>query len=84
MRRAWIDVAPETTAEGELKDAFKRAGSRDGSPVDNILAVHSLHPRTLVEHLDLYKTIMHRHSGLTRIEREAMAVVVSTLNECHY
>ncbi len=82
--RAWIEVVSEPSAQGELESAYHEAGSRDGSAIDNILAVHSLNPRSLLDHLELYKTIMHRSSGLSRIEREVIAVVVSTLNECHY
>ena len=87
-RRAWIEIIGESDAEGELREAYdsmlpKGRRARDGD-IDNIIAVHSLHPRTMLEHLEAYKTIMHRASGLSRTEREIMAVVVSTLNECHY
>ncbi len=90
MKRAWIDVVDESLADGELAEAYAVAGAKPASGereavrVDNIIAVHSLHPQTMVDHLELYKTIMHRASGLSRIEREIMAVVVSTINECHY
>jgi len=82
--RAWISVIPETDADGELATAYAHAGSKDGKSIDNILAVHSVHPQTLTDHLELYKTIMHKRSGLSRTEREIIAVVVSTINECHY
>ena len=35
-------------------------------------------------HLDLYMTIMFGKSGLSRAEREAIAVVVSANNDCKY
>jgi alkylhydroperoxidase family enzyme len=35
-------------------------------------------------HLALYRTIMYGESGLSRAEREAIAVCVSAANECHY
>jgi uncharacterized peroxidase-related enzyme len=35
-------------------------------------------------HLDLYMTIMFGKSGLSRAEREAVAVVVSASNDCQY
>jgi len=35
-------------------------------------------------HLDLYMTLMFDKSGLSRSEREAIAVVVSATNECAY
>ena len=36
------------------------------------------------DHLDLYMTIMFGKSGLSRAEREAIAVVVSANNQCAY
>ena len=52
--------------------------------VSNILTVHSLNPAALGNHLDLYMTLMFGKSGLTRAEREAIAVVVSAVNDCAY
>jgi alkylhydroperoxidase family enzyme len=49
-----------------------------------ILAAHSLNPEALRAHLALYRTIMFGPSELSRPEREAMAVAVSAVNECHY
>jgi uncharacterized peroxidase-related enzyme len=36
------------------------------------------------DHLDLYMTLMFHKSGLSRAEREAIAVVVSADNDCAY
>jgi len=36
------------------------------------------------DHLDSYMTLMFGQSGLSRCEREAIAVVVSATNECGY
>ena len=38
----------------------------------------------MVAHLQLYRTVMFGPSGLTRAEREAVAVCVSAANDCHY
>ncbi len=51
---------------------------------DNILRIHGVHSRTMRQHYDLYKQLMHRRSPLTRIQREMIAVVVSAANRCHY
>lgn len=51
---------------------------------DHILQVHSVHPRVMRQHLELYRELMHRSSPLTRRQREMIAVVVSSLNGCHY
>jgi alkylhydroperoxidase family enzyme len=50
----------------------------------NILASHSSNPAALAAHHHLYRTIMFASSGLTRPEREAVAVCVSAANDCHY
>jgi len=52
--------------------------------MDHILASHSLNPDALAAHLALYRTIMFGPSGLSRTEREALAVCVSAANDCHY
>jgi alkylhydroperoxidase family enzyme len=50
----------------------------------NILSSHSLNRLALDAHLQLYRTVMFGPSGLSRAEREAMAVAVSAVNDCHY
>ena len=44
----------------------------------------SLRPGVLRESMGLYREIMFGPSGLTRQERELLAVVVSHENDCHY
>jgi len=50
----------------------------------NILDSHTLNPDALRAHLGLYRTVMYGESGLSRAERESMAVAVSAANGCHY
>lgn len=83
-RIAWIDTVDEADATGELAEMYARERDPKTKQVDHILRVHSLHPRTLDDHARMYHTIMHAESGVTRIEREILAVVVSTINACHY
>lgn len=80
---AWIRVISEDEAEGELKRLYDRMRDPRG-PVDNILKIHSLNPASLRTHFDLYKNLMYGPSELSRSDREMVAVVVSTLNHCHY
>jgi len=58
--------------------------SLDAAEMDHILASHSLNADALRAHLQLYRTVMFGPSGLTRAEREAVAVTVSAANDCHY
>ena len=51
---------------------------------DNILRIHGIHSRTMRLHYDLYRDLMYRRGPLSRVQREMIAVVVSTINQCHY
>ena len=83
-RIAWIDAVAEADASGLLAELYGKESDPKTGLVDNILKVHSLHPETLRAHIDLYRTVMYGRSGVTRIEREMIGVVVSKLNDCHY
>jgi len=50
----------------------------------NILASHSANREVLRGHLALYRAVMFGASGLSRAEREALAVTVSRINDCCY
>ena len=52
--------------------------------VDNIMAIHSLNPSGLAAHNALYRSAMTGTATLRKVERELIAFVVSTENECHY
>lgn len=80
---AWIETIDEERAEGPLKRLYKRLIEPWGG-VDNILKIHSLNPPTLRGHVELYRTVMHGRSPLSRTQREMIAVVVSAANRCHY
>ena len=80
---SWIDEIEVSDAEGRLADIYKDLVEKRGK-VANILKIHSLNPEAMGNHLDLYMTLMFGRSGLSRAEREAIAVVVSAENECEY
>ena len=80
---SWIEEIEVTEAEGKLAETYARLMEKRGK-VSNILQVQSLNPDSLERHLDLYMTIMFGKSGLSRAEREAIAVVVSATNDCEY
>ncbi len=56
----------------------------EGSEGDNILRIHSLNPPSGDAQEHLYRTVMHGVSGLSRLQREMIAIVVSGINGCHY
>ncbi len=80
---SWIDEVDVAEADGQLESIYAELVAKRGK-VSNILKVHSLNPEAMQNHLDLYMTIMFGQSGLTRAEREAIAVVVSANNDCAY
>jgi len=75
-----IDVGE---AAGLLREEYDAAMARAGK-VFNIVKAMSLRPAVLRESMRLYREIMFGSSGLTRQERELIAVVVSRENDCHY
>ena len=80
---SWIKTVPENEADSELRELYNKMTGPWGG-VDNILKIHSLNPASLRAHFDLYVTLMRGKSGLTRIQREMIAVVASAANQCHY
>jgi alkylhydroperoxidase family enzyme len=80
---AWIRTIPPGEASGLLKRVYDQAVRRAGQ-VANILRVMSLDPAVLEASMELYKRVMLGRSGLSRRQREMLAVVVSRANDCHY
>jgi uncharacterized peroxidase-related enzyme len=83
MPMAWIPTIDESEAEGALKDGYQGVKGFRGK-LSNIMQVQSLNPQGMQEHLDLYMAFMFDRSGLSREERELIAVVVSAANRCAY
>jgi len=80
---AWIDTIDLEDADDELRDLYDEIIDTRGK-LSNILKVHSLNPAALADHLQLYDTLLFGRSDLRRAEREAIAVVVSAINNCPY
>jgi len=80
---SWIDEVEVGDADGKLEAMYAELLEKRGK-ISNILKVHSLNPAAMGDHLNLYMTIMFGKSGLSRAEREAIAVVVSANNDCAY
>lgn len=80
---AYIRTTDPDAAAGELSAAYETVHGSRGT-VANILQVHSVAPRAMLAHLNLYRELMFGKSELTRAERETIAVAVSVANHCHY
>lgn len=80
---SWIRSVPEGEATGRLAEVYQDIVRRRGK-LSNIMRVQSLQPDAMEAHLDLYMALMFRKGGLSRAERELLAVVVSVENGCEY
>jgi len=79
-----IDPGSSEAAADPVLDQIYREAVRRAGKVWNIVRVTSLGPRATRASLALYQEIMFGPSPLSRRMREALAVVVSRANDCHY
>lgn len=80
---AYIPYIEDDDASPDLRELYDRYRNKDGV-VDNVLRIHGHNPPSLEAHFQLYRTLMKGRSELSRTQREMIAVVVSSINECHY
>ena len=79
----YIATVPPTDATGDLAALYQSiAGARGG--VADVHQIQSLNPRAMAAHFEFYKAVMFQPSSLSRRDREAIAVTVSTANGCAY
>jgi uncharacterized peroxidase-related enzyme len=75
-------IEPEYDS-GELKEIYVDLISSRGIYAE-VHKIQAINPKSIVNHMDLYMTIMFGKSPLKRVLREMMAVVVSINNNCLY
>ena len=80
---AYIPYVDPEHAHGLLA-RLREAYPDEHGEVDNILWIHSLNPRSMKDHVELYSHLMRGRSPLTRVQREMIAVTVSAVNDCYY
>lgn len=78
-----IEVIQPGDADGYLKEIYEQILESRGK-IAEIHKIQSLHPRSIIRHMDLYMTIMFGKSPLSRAQREMLGVVVSATNKCDY
>jgi len=79
----WIQTIQPDAATGRLAKSYRAAIERAGR-VYGIVKAQSIAPAIMDASLGLYQRIMYAEEGLTRVQRELVAVVVSRANRCHY
>lgn len=62
---------------------FAKAKEKLGM-IPNVLLAYAFDEKKLRAFTDMYNDLMLGESGLTKLEREMIAVVVSSRNRCHY
>jgi uncharacterized peroxidase-related enzyme len=80
---AFINIIEPEEATGSLKKIYDDLEKKRGK-LARIHKIQSLNPKSIVNHMDLYITLMFGASPLSRAQREMMAVVVSANNGCEY
>ncbi len=81
---AWIKVIDDKSADEQLAEIYARMVDPTYGRVDNIMQIHSLHPKGMRAHWDLYREVMTGTRTLPKVDRELVALVVSLINDCHY
>ncbi len=80
---AYIEVIQHEEAEGRLKEIYDGLVKKRGKLAE-VHKIQSLNPESIMNHMDLYMTVMFGKSPLKRYQREMMAVIVSVSNNCEY
>jgi uncharacterized peroxidase-related enzyme len=80
---AYIEEIKPSEAEGELQQTDRLIEEKRGE-VEDIFKIHSLKPDVMKTDLGMYLSIPFDAHGLSRRERETVAVAVSQENACGY
>jgi alkylhydroperoxidase family enzyme len=80
---AFIDYIPFDKASEALQKLYRKFGGKDNTPA-NILRISGINPKALEGHIALFRGVTGTDMGITRLQQEMIAVVVSGINQCHY
>jgi uncharacterized peroxidase-related enzyme len=78
-----LGVPERAELDHDLQQVFDKCVDKLGF-IPNVLASYSLRPQRLRNFMTMYNEIMLSPSGLSKLEREMVAVVVSSANRCYY
>ena len=80
-RISWFPVPDEEDLDPRVAELVARQREKLGAP-NNVVRCHSWRPEHMLRWLGLYEHIQKGPSGLSRVEREMIGVVVSAENRC--
>ena len=78
-----LGVPDPTELDDDFQVIWKKCVDKLGF-VPNVFSTYSLRPKRLRNFMAMYNEIMLSESGLSKLEREMIAVVVSSANRCYY
>jgi uncharacterized peroxidase-related enzyme len=78
-----LGVPDPEKLDADFKVIWKKCMEKLGF-VPNVFSTYSLKPKRLRNFMAMYNEIMLSDSGLSKLEREMIAVVVSSANRCYY
>ena len=78
-----LPLGDPAALDDDLKAAYAKCIEKLGF-VPNVLQAYSLRPQKLRNFMAMYNELMLAPSGLSKLEREMVAVVVSSANRCYY
>lgn len=78
-----LGVPDAADLDQDIQDVFQKCQEKLGL-VPNVLSAYSLRPNKLRNFMATYNELMLAPSGLSKLEREMVAVVVSSANRCYY
>ena len=78
-----LGVPDQDTLPDDLKIIWAKCTEKLGF-VPNVFQALSLKPQRLRDFMQMFNEIMLSESRLTKLEREMIAVVVSSVNRCYY
>jgi uncharacterized peroxidase-related enzyme len=78
-----LDVGPQAKLTPALQAYFDKCQEKLGF-VPNVLRAYAFDTVKLQAFIDMVDDLMLADSGLSKLEREMIAVAVSAVNQCHY
>lgn len=82
-RATALDLGPDAEPTPEIAAYFAKCREKLGF-VPNVLRAYAFDNTKLKAFIDMVDDLMLGDSGLSKLEREMIAVAVSSVNHCHY
>jgi uncharacterized peroxidase-related enzyme len=78
-----LPVPKPAKLDADIQAVYRKCVEKLGF-VPNVLSAYSFHPQKLRNFMTMYNELMLGESKLSKLEREMVAVVVSSANRCYY